>query len=89
MCQNCFLENETTEHYILRCPTFTVQRMLYLQGLTNILDLNYIANLSDDDIVQLFLHGDLALSNTTLICFQWHRPISLTQVGFSFRGQLR
>ena len=65
MCQNCFLESETTEHFILRCPTFTVQRMLYLQGLTNVLDLDYIANLSDDDIVQLFLHGDSALSNTT------------------------
>ncbi len=44
---------------ILRCPTFTVQRMLYLQRLTNILDQDYIANLSDNDIVQLFLHGDL------------------------------
>ena len=30
----------------------------------NILDHDYIANLSDSDIVQLFLHGDLALSNT-------------------------
>ena len=64
MCQHCYLENETTEHYVLRCPTFTVQRMLYLQGLTNILDHEYIANLSDNDIVHLFLHGDLALSNT-------------------------
>ena len=53
------IENETTEHHILRCPTFTVQRMLYLQGLTNILDHEFIANLSDNDIVQLFLHGDL------------------------------
>ncbi len=65
MCQHCLIENETTEHFLLRCPSFTVPRMLYLQGLNNILDHNYIANLSDNDIVHLFLHGDLALSNTT------------------------
>ncbi len=64
MCQHCFLEDETTEHYVLHCPAFTVPRMLYLQELINILDHDYIANLSDSDIVHLFLHGDLALSNT-------------------------
>ncbi len=64
LCQNCFLEDETTEHYVLHCPSYTVPRMLYLQELINILDYEYIANLSDSDLVHLFLHGDLALSNT-------------------------
>ncbi len=56
MCQYCILEDETTEHYVLHCPAFTVPRMLYLQELINVLDHDYdIANLSDLD---LFLHGD-------------------------------
>ena len=36
-------------------------------GLTNLLDRNYIAGLNDDKIVDLFLHGDQALSFETNI----------------------
>ncbi len=34
-------------------------------GLTNLLDRDYIAGLNDDKIVELFLHGDQALSFET------------------------
>ena len=62
VCQFCNLEAETTSHYILRCPTYNAVRIRFLMGLTNLLDRNYIAGLNDDKIVDLFLHGDQALS---------------------------
>ncbi len=65
LCQFCNLEAETTSHYILRCPTNTAVRIRFLMGLTNLLDRNYIAGLNDDKIVELFLHGDQALSYET------------------------
>ncbi len=64
-CQFCGLEPETTSHYILKCPTYTVHRVRFLMGLTNLLDATYIAGLNDDKIVQLFLHGDPLLSHET------------------------
>ncbi len=64
-CQFCGLESETTSHYILKCPTYTVHRVRFLMGLTNLLDAAYIAGLNDDKIVQLFLHGDPELSYET------------------------
>ncbi len=64
-CQFCGLEPETTSHYILKCPTYTVHRVRFLMGITNLLDAPYIAGLNDDKIVQLFLHGDPPSSHET------------------------
>ncbi len=35
-------------------------------GLTNLLDADYIAGLNDDEIVQLFFHGDPNLTYETI-----------------------
>ncbi len=63
MC-GCGLEAETTEHYILRCPTFGVARIEMYHTLVDILDFRLLAALDkDSDIVKLFLHGHEDLSH--------------------------
>ena len=61
-CEFCNLEPEATSHYILRCPTYNRVRVQFLIGLTGLLHHKYITSLNDDNIVQLFLHGDPNLS---------------------------
>ncbi len=62
VCQFCNLEIETISHYLLRCPTYTVHRVRYLMDLNNILEPPYVAGLNDEKIVNLFLYGDINLS---------------------------
>ncbi len=57
-CQFCGLEVETLDHYLLRCPTYTVHRVRYLMDINTVLPPPYIASLNDDKIVELFLYGD-------------------------------
>ncbi len=58
LCNNCGLENESTAHYLLRCPLYTTERDVFLSDLLNVLDGDYIRNLRDNDIVNLFLYGN-------------------------------
>ncbi len=58
LCKLCNLENETTAHYLLRCPHFARQRAAFLSGLLEIIDADYLNTLRDNDIVNLFLFGD-------------------------------
>ncbi len=57
-CDNCKLEPESTAHYLLRCPVFAVQRAKFLSDLLTILENDYLADLRDNDIVELFLFGN-------------------------------
>ncbi len=58
ICKECNLENESISHYLLRCPVYTTQRIVFLSGLLNIFNADYIAHLRDNDMVNLFLHGN-------------------------------
>ena len=60
-CQFCNLEPETTDHYILRCPTYNNVRVRFLMGIANLLVPQYVAGLDDNMIVDLFLFGDNTL----------------------------
>ncbi len=62
VCQFCDLEPETTDHYILRCPTYNNVRVRFLMDIANLLDPQFIANLDDNKIVSLFLYGDNELN---------------------------
>ncbi len=58
VCRNCNLENESITHYLLRCPLYATERAIYLAGLLNVVDANYLAELNDNDMVNIFLFGD-------------------------------
>ncbi len=66
----CGLEAETTEHYVLRCPTFGAARIEMYHTMIDILDHNLLTALRrDSDIVNLFLYGhkELSLEKNRLI----------------------
>ena len=63
LCQQCKLENETTEHYVLRCPNYTVPRMKYLQGFSTHFYHGFVAGWTDESIVSLFLYGNPELGD--------------------------
>ena len=55
---------EDTEHFLLLCPSFDLQRRHLLAGIVELLrPFVQIANLSNDALTQLLLYGDLDLSN--------------------------
>ncbi len=58
ICQFCNIEPETTEHYIIRCPTYNGVRVRFLMSIANLLEPQYIASLDDNKIVDIFLDGD-------------------------------
>ncbi len=58
ICRQCNLENESVSHFLLRCPVFTNERVIYLSDLLNVVNGNYLAGLRDKDIVNLFLYGN-------------------------------
>ena len=58
ICQFCNIEPETTEHYIISCPTYNGVRVRFLMSIANLLEPQYIASLDDNKIVDIFLHGD-------------------------------
>ncbi len=57
LCKNCELESESIAHYLLKCPCYGAQRAKFLSDLLTILDGDHIANLSENDIVNLFCMG--------------------------------
>ena len=69
MC-GCGLEIETTEHYLLRCPTFGAARIEMYKDMVEILDNHLLTTLTrDSDIANLFLYGhnDLCLDKNILM----------------------
>ena len=55
---------EDTEHFLLLCPSFDVQRQDLLAGIVELLrPVVQIADLSNDALIQLLLYGDHDLSN--------------------------
>ncbi len=64
-CQFCNLEPETTDHYILRCPTYNNVRVRFLMDIANLLEPQYIASLDDSKIISIFLYGDVELGYDT------------------------
>ena len=55
---------EDTEHFLLLCPSFDVQRQVLLAGIVESLrPVVQIADLSNDALIQLLLYGDHDLSN--------------------------
>ena len=55
---------EDTEHFLLLCPSFDVQRQDFLAGIAELLrPVKQIADLSNDALTQLWLYGDHDLSN--------------------------
>ncbi len=63
------------------CSLYTVPRIRYLQELINTYDYNYVASLSDLDIVNKFLYGDSTLlyfgiRQTAHFCFTSIRHLS-------------
>ena len=60
----CGLEAETVEHFILKCPTFGMERIDMYHTMISILDHSLLVKLRhDSDIVDLFLHGHKDLSH--------------------------
>ena len=58
----CGLENETTEHFLLRCPNFNVPRGVLIQNVLKILEKNDIPCPTDDEILcQILLYGHKSL----------------------------
>ena len=58
----CGLENETTEHFLLRCPNFNVPRGLLIQNVLKILERNDIPCPTDDEIFcKILLYGHKSL----------------------------
>ncbi len=58
ICSFCNIENETTAHYLLRCPHFARERAIFLSGLLEIITVDHLNTLGDNDIVNLFLYGN-------------------------------
>ena len=55
---------EDTEHFLLLCPSFDLQRRDLLAGVVELLrPFVQIASLSNDALTQLLLYGDQDLSN--------------------------
>ena len=55
---------EDTEHFLLLCPSFDLQRRDLLAGTVELLrPFVQIASLSNDALTQLLLYGDQDLSN--------------------------
>ena len=58
----CGIENETIEHYFLRCPLFNGPRTVLLNKMNNIFQTNVFANL--DDLSNIILYGDPTLDDS-------------------------
>ena len=55
---------EDTEHFLLLCPSFDVQRQNLLAGIVELLrPFTQITNLSNDSLTHLLLYGDQDLSD--------------------------
>ena len=52
----CGTDNESNEHFLLRCPRFSIQRRVLLDSVSDILQ-NDINNLQNDVLTELLLYG--------------------------------
>ena len=52
----CGLENETVEHYLLRCPLFNGPRTVLLEKMNDIFQTNVLSNI--DNLSNILLYGD-------------------------------
>ena len=57
---SCGIENESTNHYLLRCPLYTRLRKTLLDNIIEIV--GSISNLNDDELVKILLYGNETLS---------------------------
>ena len=57
---SCNVENESTKHYLLRCPNYAHLRITLLDNIIEIV--GSISNLIDDELVQILLYGNNNLS---------------------------
>ena len=54
----CGLENESTEHFLLRCPTFNSSRGILIPKVLKLLEINNIAPPDDDEkLSKILLYG--------------------------------
>ncbi len=64
----CGLEDESIDHYILRCPAFGMARIEMCRTMMDILDDHLLTTLKrDSDIVSLFFNGHSKLSQEKTI----------------------
>ena len=56
MCK-CKLENESTEHYLLRCPFYNIHRNTLLSSISDIVK-NDFSVLPDDFVTRIALYGN-------------------------------
>ena len=69
---------EDTEHFLLLCPSFDLQRRDLLAGIVELLrPFVQIASLSNDALTQLLLYGDQDLSN----------DLNYSRIDFTFHPQ--
>ena len=54
---NCLRESETTEHYLIRCITFSKERKLLMDSISPILTANNLILLDDFSKVRCLLYG--------------------------------
>ncbi len=70
ICNACRIESESIAHYLLRCPKYGMERTRFLSNLLDVLDADYIRELTDNDIVELFLYGknEFPYESNLLLC---------------------
>ena len=55
---SCGVENETNEHYLLRCPNFTMCRAALINMINEITQADITTTISHADLCQILLYGD-------------------------------
>ena len=60
----CLIEDETSEHYLTRCPQFQVQRGNLLNSISRILN-NDVTILPDAHLHNLLMYGSIAYNKIT------------------------
>ena len=66
---SCYIEPETTTHYLLRCHFFSAHRKVLFDALHDI-DQNMTTNITDERLTKILLYGNSSLDfekNATLI----------------------
>ena len=64
-CSFCQMENETVEHYIMRCPEFHVQRGRLLSAFVSLIPFDVLSTVDDSDLVRGMLFGFQGLDYDT------------------------
>ena len=72
VCEICDIEAEDTLHYFLHCPVFHVERTRLLSAICELLPFDSICDLTEHDLVGLFLRGYVDCSLQTNISIFTH-----------------